>query len=215
MGLRLLAIGERIVGKDPNISWKKQPLLTLLGFFDKVECSVPRDVVYGFMGMVSEDLLVPVDYNKPIQDILLDVLLSGLKPFGHFNASTLSKVGIRIGLTRSQHTAWDRMVTAIQDRCEIPSNHSYKYYVPPEAVGFVAADDLASSEVWKQPQSSLYKNSKLDGCWWYEWEGEMYTFPCVIELNHDPGQNGPLANEFGDWRLLPQFAVGEPPSTRV
>jgi hypothetical protein len=214
MGLMFLAMSERILGKALDFT-KKHALMSLLAYFDRVECSVPRDVVYGFMGIVEEELRIPIDYTKPIQDILLDVLLSGLKPYGCFNKTTLSKVGIRIGLTRSQHAAWDKMVAAVENHCEIPSESSYKTYIRPESLGFVVVDNPTSCELWTQRRLSLPQDSKVDGCWWYKWKGELYTFPCLIELNHDPGQNGPLANDFGDWRLLPQFAVDEPRPTLI
>ncbi|KAK0128770.1 hypothetical protein ONS95_000721 [Cadophora gregata] len=59
--------------KEGIRSGERLSLLHLLLYTTNLECTDPRDIVYGLLSMAPESLAIPVDYTIPVQDLFAHI----------------------------------------------------------------------------------------------------------------------------------------------
>ncbi|KAH7381145.1 heterokaryon incompatibility protein-domain-containing protein [Phaeosphaeria sp. MPI-PUGE-AT-0046c] len=63
---------------------------TTVGWFCDKKCKEPRDKVYGFMALVQPSSRVDIDYQRAVQEIFLDAVMSMIREYWHMRHVTPS-----------------------------------------------------------------------------------------------------------------------------
>jgi hypothetical protein len=80
----------------------RRSLKETIAMFSGAYCQDPRDRVYGLMGLVNEDQRLTIDYAKPLQGILLDVMEALYTNHGKIDSQsyeyTLGNLSMALGI---------------------------------------------------------------------------------------------------------------------
>jgi len=169
--------------------------------FNRSDCQDPRDKVYGLMGLVKEEQRLQIDYGKPLEALLLDVMTiflaefpqSGKDPYVD-HRGTLEALGKNWGMMSASLEAFlfDTWRKPVYDQeegkdwklCEYPRIRAMGFL--PNAMNQdtkLKMEELISCSLWKGHYPGYFELSEwipTKDCWWYEDNGITYEIYGLI-----------------------------------
>lgn len=164
-------------------------------FYDK-KCENPKDKVYGLMALVQESSKVEIDYDKSVQQVYLDAIMSMVTEYWYMRHATLdngyqllrvpwflgdckeASLGLAqaMGFTDLEMCGLRSFVECIWERAD-------QHLVKTKMLGLQVDSEThyITSGGPKPETHQSCKNERLAGTcdrWWYEFEGKRYYHDC-------------------------------------
>lgn len=177
-------------GGDSPFSWVTTTSINM-------ECTMPHDKIYGVLGMClpEDQASIRPDYNKPLRDVVIDVVLRSLKTSGLLFLSYVGPEEIK----KLDLPSWVPDLTALDSTQRLPTameaQHNFKAFLSP------------TDPAW----ATMFGKSKLDPavaelmCDWNEARDVFYLYGCLCDIitHADPmpyvpeykGYDADVANE--------------------
>jgi hypothetical protein len=153
-------------------------LTMVIDAFCGQHCHNPKDKVYGLLGLVEEDQRPDIDYDRSVQDILLDVLRIALRDSSdRLRRRALLKLSKELQLGQAQQNGWHRFLTAIirehdgRLRREKQPGEPWSR-APITGMGFM-----------KGGLGSKKSRTGVDH-WWYEAMSRRHEFECNLDTDN-------------------------------
>jgi hypothetical protein len=174
---------EALFGPVSNILTAKHSraqendLLVYIDAFAGHGCQDPRDKIYGMLGLGQIDQSFVVDYEKSIQQILLDVLELTLPMVRNkstvYNKNVLIRLGPQLGLTCNQQNGWINFLSHVSEKCDLSFHWEHGDPSMITAMGF---DSMTSNA--DKTKGGLEDDLSLES-WWFECEGKRHHCLCA------------------------------------
>lgn len=154
-------------GGDSPFSWVTTTSTNL-------ECTVLHDKIYGVLGMCfpEDRAAIKPDYNRPLRDVVIDVVLGSFKTSGFL---FLSFVGPEEN-KKLDLPSWVPDLTALDSTQHLPSErearHSFKAFLDPT--------DPAWATVFGK--SKLSPNEAELTCLWNREKEVFYLYGCLCDI---------------------------------